>query len=237
MKAKKILSVVGNVLLWVFIVLAALLTITVFTAQKNTQGLPSLFGKMPVSVLSDSMSPTFKSGDLIISRALETGEKSKLAVGDVITYAVDLNGDGKAEINTHRIVEVTQDGGYVYYATQGDNQETNPVKDDYLVSYDQVQGVYTGTKIGGLGKAMNFLSTSKGFLICIVLPLVIFFLFELYRFIVTIMAVKGKGKLTEEEKEALKQQAVEEYLKEKALKEQQEAAAPEQKEEETAGVK
>lgn len=218
---KKTLSIVGNVILWVFVVLAAALTITVFTAQKNEAGLPNLFGKMPVSILSDSMAPTFKAGDLIMDKALTLEEKSKLAVGDVITYAVDLNNDGIAEINTHRIVEVVQDGGYVYYVTKGDNEKTNPINDDYQVRYDQVQGIYTGAKIGGLGKVMNFLSSSKGFLICIVVPLIIFFLYELYRFIVAVMAVKGKGRLTAEEEEALKKQAVEEYLKEQ--QKQQEA--------------
>lgn len=208
---KKTLSIIGNVIMWLFVVLAAALTITVFTAQKNEAGLPNLFGKMPVSVLSDSMNPEFKAGDLIIDRSLTTAEKSQLAVGDIITFAVDLNGDGEAEINTHRIVTVTEDGGNVYYTTKGDN---NPANDNYIVRYDQVQGVYTGAKIVGLGKMMNFLSSSKGFLICIVIPLVLFFLYELYRFIATVISVKGKKGLSKEEEEALKKQAVEEYLKE-----------------------
>lgn len=211
---KKTLSVIGNVLMWLFVILAAALTVTVFTAQKSSAGLPELFGKMPVSVLSDSMNPTFKKGDLIIVNALKPEEKSKLAVGDIITYAVDLNNDGKAETNTHKIVSIREDGGYVYYTTKGDNNETNPLNDDYEVRYDQVQGVYSGSKIPGLGSAMIFLSSSKGFLICIVLPLVVFFLYELYRFIMLLTAVKGKGKLSKEEEAQLKQKAIEEYLKE-----------------------
>ena len=48
---------------------------------------------------------------------------------------------------------------------------------------DKIIGVYNGGKVAGLRNFLNFLQSSTGFLVCIVLPLVLFFLFEPYNFI------------------------------------------------------
>ena len=58
---------------------------------------------------------------------------------------------------------------------------------------------------------MNFLQTPNGFLICVVIPLVLFLLYELYNFIKVMMTVKNekKNKLDEEE---IKKKAIEEYI-------------------------
>jgi hypothetical protein len=55
------------------------------------------------------MSPTFKSGDMIIGEIISDDKKSQLQVNDVITYYTDLNSDGKAELNSHRIIGVNYD--------------------------------------------------------------------------------------------------------------------------------
>ena len=61
----------------------------------------------------------------IVGNMLTDTENPRL-IRDIITYYVDLNGDGINEINTHRIVDKYDQGGYVYYVTQGDNTVTNP---------------------------------------------------------------------------------------------------------------
>lgn len=213
--AKKWLGIAGNVLLWVFVAFAVVITILVFAANANKDGIPSIGGKSPISVLTDSMAPTFRAGDLIICDMLTDAEKSSLEVGDVITYYVDLDGDRINEINSHRITEKYDDGGYVYYITQGDNKETNPTPDANPVSYDKVICRYTGKRIPGLGAFLSFLQTSLGFLLVIVLPLVAFFIYELYRFISALLEVRGKkaGGLSAAEEEEIKRRAIEEYLK------------------------
>ncbi|HOA84402.1 MAG: signal peptidase I [Clostridiales bacterium] len=214
-KAKKWLGIAGNVLLWLFVAFSVVITVLVFAANADDDGIPSIRGKSPITIVSDSMSPTFKAGDLIIGNKLTDAEKPELEVGDIITYYVDLDGDGKKEINTHRIVDkYTDQGGYVYYVTQGDNTATNPTPDADPVVYYDVICRYTGTKIAGLGKVLSFLQTSRGFLICIVLPLLLFFIYELYRFISVVVEVKSKKgvKLTAEEEEEIKRRAIEEYL-------------------------
>ena len=127
----------------------------------------------------------------------------------------DLDGDGKKEINSHRIIEVTGTAESPSYRTQGDNAKTNPVADNYSTSYTSVLAVWTGNRIGGLGAFIGWLRTSTGFLVCIVLPLVLLFGWELFKFIRTVMQVKGYRKqpagsgLDEEE---IKRRAIEEYL-------------------------
>jgi signal peptidase len=120
-----------------------------------------------------------------------------------------LDKEGKLELNTHRIVSIRSgEDGYIYYTTKGDN---NIIADTDEVRYDNVIGVYNGRRVGGVGSVLNFLQTPNGFLICVVIPLVLFLLYELYNFIKVMMTVKNekKNKLDEEE---IKKKAIEEYI-------------------------
>ncbi|HCJ40556.1 MAG TPA: signal peptidase I, partial [Ruminococcus sp.] len=53
--------------------------------------------------------------------------------------------------------------------------------------------------------------TKTGFFVCIVIPMAVFFLVELYKFIVTLIELK-KPALSEEDEEEIKKRAIEEYL-------------------------
>ena len=66
---KKALKIVFNVIAWVVLIFALLITILVFSSDKNN-GTASLLGYIPLTVESDSMKPTFKKGDLIISKEI-----------------------------------------------------------------------------------------------------------------------------------------------------------------------
>lgn len=214
-KAKKWISITIDIILWLFVSFAIIITILVLATNKD-DNIPSINGKSPISVLTDSMSPTFKAGDLIICDKLTVEEKSKLEINDIITYYVDLDGDGIKEINTHRIVEKYEEPkGYVYYITQGDNRETNLNEDSEPVFYGDVICRYTDTKFSGVGAFLSFLQTSTGFLVVIVLPLIAFFIYELYRFILVLVEFKHKktGKISSAEEEEIKRRAIEEYLR------------------------
>ena len=118
MKAGKVLKRIGSVILWIFVVFAALLTIVSISASRSKSGAPELFGKMMVTVLSQSMEPEIMTGDLILSDSLVgADDKETLAVGDVITFFTDLDKNGIEELNTHRIIEVFEDNGYTYFRT------------------------------------------------------------------------------------------------------------------------
>jgi len=225
---KKALKITFSVITWVFVAFAVLVTILAFSAQKNKDGVPNVFNKIPITVISDSMKPTFKAGDLIIDNSLSAEEKKSLKVDEIITFYSDLNGDGEDEINTHRIVSVSDQDGYIFYTTRGDNTETNTKNDDKLVRYDMVIGKYNNTKVGGIGSILSFLRTANGFLLVIVLPLIIFFLYELYHFIIAVVVAKNKNPITDEQESYIKQKAVEEYIKQ-----QQEQSSESTKEEVT----
>ena len=221
-KYKKILKIALNVFIWAFVIFSLLMTVLALAAQSNADGIPSLGGKCFLTVSSDSMSPTFEEGDLIFSDMLTKEEKRALNVGDVITFHADLDGNGSTELNSHRIVSINYDstGAVDSYVTKGDNVETNFAADKSPVKWQTVIAKWgEGDKIANVGGFISFLQTPKGFLITIVFPLIIFFLYELYVFIKTLLALKKKNvgettpKLTAEEEEAIKKKAIEEYLK------------------------
>ena len=211
---KKFLKVFANVLAWVLLALALLVTIAVFSSERNN-GIAKLFGLMPMTVQSDSMAPTFYEGDLVIVKEID--DLYALKEDDVITFYTII--DGQRVLNTHRIVSVNKSDTTVSFTTKGDN---NSIKDSVDVGAADIVGKWTGTRLGGFGKVVDFLKTSKGFFICIVIPMAIFFLIELYKFITALIAFK-KRKMTNEEEEEIKRRAVEEYLASLKEKEAQEA--------------
>ena len=83
------------------------------------------------------------------------------------------------------------------------------------VSRGTIIAVYTGSKIPALGKALDFLSTKVGFGVCILLPLILFFIYQLVKFVMAFMSVKNSGKkvISAADEELIRQKAVEEYLK------------------------
>ena len=219
---KKVFTVIGNIIIWLFVIFAAVVTIFTFAARSSEDGVPSIGTTTILTVSTDSMSPEFKAGDIIIGQKLLPDEQVALQKGDVITYdAGDLDGNGSRDLNSHRIIEVIKgEDGNISYKTQGDNVLT---PDPDPVDSENVICKYTGTKFAGLGSVLNFLQTPTGFLLVIVLPLVLFFIYELIRFIRKFIELRGgrKGDITPEEEERIRQQAIEEYLRSQA-----EAAAP-----------
>ena len=220
-KFKKILKTAVNVIIWIFVVFSVIMTVFALAAQSNADGIPSLGGKCFLTVASDSMSPTFDEGDLLISSMLTDEEKRSLKPGEVITFHADLDGDGRTELNSHRIVSVNYDatGNVVSYVTKGDNTKTNLIEDKDPVKWHSVIAKWNEKDmIPGVGGLLSFLQTPKGFLIAIVLPLILFFLYELFLFVKTLLTFKqkkedGAPKLTAEEEEAIKKKAIEEYLR------------------------
>lgn len=212
---KKVVGIVINVILWLFVVFAALTTVVVFTGTSNN-GVGNLFGYMPFSIQTQSMEPTIKAGDVVIGKEVDF---NTLKEGDIITYWTTV--DEQKILNTHRITKVISNGkvSVPSFKTKGDN---NQIEDEYTVAAADIVAKYN-SKISGLGKAVDFLETQKGFFICIVLPLILFFLYQLYHFIKVIVTVKQENAgLSKEDEEELKKKAVEEYLAKQ--KEEQEAS-------------
>ncbi|MBP5357424.1 MAG: S26 family signal peptidase [Clostridia bacterium] len=260
-------KIVLNVIIWLFVAFALIVTIISLSASLGSQdGVPSVFGKSMMSVQSDSMKPTVSQGDMIIAEKPEDPVKMTLKVGDVITYRKDLNGDGIDEFQSHRIIRVLKNSvdipenvitdvagkGYdpstpglenlasIHYVTQGDNREMS-VTPDAPVKWNYVVCVWHDgdAVLGGMGAVVDFLGSSVGFLCVIVLPLAVFFIFELISFISTITTIRAEKRLKEgvspslskEEEDEIKRKAIEEYLQSHQTTDSDNMSAGEQKEE------
>lgn len=165
------------------------------------------------------MEPTIRTGDMIVGTVISAEEKAELQEGDIITYFIDLNGDGTKELNTHRIVEKRVAGETYTFRTKGDNPNSysdHDVDDGYNVGIDDILCTWKqgDTQIAGLGAVIGFLQSSLGFLLIVIIPLVLLFVYEIVRLIVMIVKIKGKEgnkEISEAEKEEIRRRAIEEY--------------------------
>ena len=178
---KKAGTVVVSALLWVVILVAALYAFTTMATRDN-QNVADLFGYTPMAVQSDSMAPTFEKGDLILIKKCDT---STLKEGDIICFHTIINNE--YALNTHRIQSIVEQGGARSYTTLGDNN--NGIADTHVISDGDIVGKYVG-KVQKLGTVMDFLSGSTGFLLVIVLPMLLFFIYQIYHLIMISIRLK-----------------------------------------------
>ena len=211
---KRIGTIVISVILWAIILLAALYAFTTM-ATKDEQSVSRILGYTPLTVESDSMKPTFCKGDLIFIKKCDT---SKLKEGDIITFHTII--DNQYALNTHRIQKIDEVNGVRSYTTIGDNN--NGVADQHVISDGDIVGKYVG-HISNLGKVMSFLSSSMGFLIVIVLPMLLFFIYQVYNLIM--ISIRLKKAIAVENAEELAKAGLNKADAEQAAKDKDEAQA------------
>ena len=144
-----------------------------FKSHINRERVPNIAGTFPMVVLTDSMYPEFQAGDLIFCH---TKSVSDVRPGDVIAF-FDPAGNGKS-IVTHRVESITTDeNGSLAWVTKGD---ANNAKDNAVVPAKNLAGVYR-RRIQGLGNAVVFMQTSKGMMVCVVFPILLFVMYDAVR--------------------------------------------------------
>ncbi len=173
-KGKQVANTIINVVLVIAIIIAAFCTYTSYVSTSGN-GVPNVFGIRILSIQTESMYPTLKPGDMIFDSAVK--DTSELEIGDIITYWTVINGE--RVLNTHRISQIYDGGGYLIFETKGDN---NTVADSLTVHESEIVGQWKGAKVGGLGKVFDYLQTSTGFLIVVVIPVALFFIYHLIQF-------------------------------------------------------
>ena len=178
-KSKIIVRIILDVVLVFAILFGIGVSVMTLTANDN-DGVPSLFGYIPVSVLTNSMEGTpdgFNQGDLLFIEKIDDARTAGLVEGDVITFW-DFNiVPGTRVLNSHRIVDVLGTGTGMRFETRGDNPAI-ALDETEITTYSLVVGKYTGTRIPFLGAVIQFMQTSLGFFLCIVLPILVLFIFE-----------------------------------------------------------
>lgn len=174
-------TVVLSVILWAIILIAALYAFTTMATRDN-QNVANIFGYTPLTVQSDSMVPTFAAGDLIF---IKKCDPATLEEGDIICFHTII--DNEYALNTHRIKSIESVGDARSYTTIGDNN--NGITDQHVISDGDIVGKYVG-HLAGFGKVMDFLSSSTGFLIVIILPMMLFFIYQIYHLITISIRLK-----------------------------------------------
>lgn len=190
---KKVLSILFDFLIVLVIVFAVI--VTFMSLSSNENGITSIMGYMPLNIQSESMEPTINKGDMIITKKAEFDE---LKVNDVIAYLS--REQDTTIIITHRIVDINKDTKEII--TKGDNNSTN---DGSPVIESNFVGKYNNVKIPILGSVLTFLQSQVGFFIFIIIPLFILFIYQLYKFITTIMEEKKKELIEQIKKEQAKE--------------------------------
>lgn len=177
---KKAASIVVSVVMWIIILVAALFAFTTL-ATKDDGSVSNLAGFTPLTVQSESMEPTFGENDLII---IQQCDPSTLKEGDIVTFHTII--DNQYALNTHRIVSINQVNGLNSCTTKGDN---NDLADQHVIADGDIVGKYA-FKIPYLGAVMDVLSSTWGFLIIIVLPMLLFFIYQVYHLVIVGMNLK-----------------------------------------------
>ena len=166
------LTVIGTVLCVILIPILIINCTLIVKSFTDKEAVPDVGGWFPLIVLTDSMYPEIKSGDLIICHTVEAEE---VAVGDVISF-FDPAGNGTS-IVTHRVVEIVDESGALMFRTRGDNNNTD---DKVLVGADDLVGTYQ-SRIGGAGNVALFMQTTTGLIVCVVLPIILLVGYDIIR--------------------------------------------------------
>ncbi|MBE6692450.1 MAG: signal peptidase I [Ruminococcaceae bacterium] len=213
---KQICSSLVTILVVVLVLLSIIISISSITAKANN-GVPDLFGYSPFSVQTDSMYPTLSKGDYIFVEKCDT---KALEVGDIVTYFTFI--EGKRVVNTHRIVDVFKEGDIIEYQTQGDNKQTNPEPDELLLAPGDVIGKYNDSKIPKMGAVIDYLGTRMGFFLVILLPVLLFTLYQIYKLVMIILynhKVDVVNAANESTSDEVKEAIIAEYLAQQQKKE------------------
>lgn len=172
---KNPLNIIGLILCVILIPVLIMNLVLMVKSFVNPDSVPSIGGYSPLIVLTKSMDPDIKAGDLIITKSID---KSEIEVGMTISF-FDPNSNSGAVV-THQIIEKIIEDGQVLYRTKGIN---NNISDRELVPEDNVIGEYTGIRFAGLGSIVLFAQSTWGLVICILIIVILFGVFILSNYI------------------------------------------------------
>ena len=174
-KASRIKSIIKAVFnLLSYLILAGL---TIFIVYMLVFMLKGMNGDEPPTVLdhqiyivqSNSMSPTFKTGSLLIIKKVDV---TAIRENDIITFR--RNRDNVA--TTHRVMRILNDEG-LQFVTRGD---ANNVDDPLPVSAEDVSGIVVAS-LPYIGYFIGFIRTKQGLLVCIIIPALILMIFQVLK--------------------------------------------------------
>lgn len=238
-KARKVINAVITSIIVVFFVFA--LSIMIYLIFQLVSGnSPSIFGYRFYFVLTDSMEPTLKPKDMILSKVIKDSSdieyvKEMIHEGDVVTY-IGKVGPMDAFI-THRVIKGEDKDDVIYFdedsnswmiITKGDHNS----RADDPIPITKLKAVMV-RKVNIVSAIFNFASNPAGGFVLIFIPILFILIPFVFRLILAIKAPseeEKKKELSEEEKkhlederkrleEEIARKAVEEYLAEQSKEE------------------
>jgi signal peptidase len=133
-------------------------------ARPGHDGISRIGGHPMLTVLSGSMTPVFRPGDLIVDDAVPTGKADQLVPGEIITFHA---AGSSTNLITHKIAAVKHENGAVAYQTRG---VANNAPDPELVEPSQVVGTYR-SHVPMAGYLLQAVQKKTIFFLLILLPL------------------------------------------------------------------
>ena len=216
-------KIVFNVLFYSVIIFLILFSIANMKLNQKDD-IANIFGYGFTTVLSDSMDgdkeDSFTMNDIVFVQILNDESRSKLEVGDIVTYfSMEIPGLGVQGLITHRITEIIQLDNEVFLVTTGDK---DGAFEDAPIHISEAIAIYQSKWVGA-GSSLKYLQTPTGFALFVILPVIFMLIFEavlLIRNVIKLNNEKLEKKFAfakenpvfdmEAEKEKIRQQVIEE---------------------------
>lgn len=200
LKKRTLSDIIIDTFLFLIIMIAIIVTIfcTLIITKENLHPdkVPDVMGYKPFIVLTGSMEPTIKAGDLVIVKQANLEELNK---GDIIAFR---NTEDDVVL-IHRIAEKETKDGKITLKTKGDNNQS---EDRVEVGRENIEGIYV-VEFEKLGAVAMFIRKPEGLTISILTIITTFFLWQL------IKCLRREKRINKRLKEC--EEALEEAKKEK----------------------
>ena len=193
---KKVGKILLSILGILYVAVAVFLTVCLlnYNDYKITE-----FGDTSLIIVNDELKPNYKKGDLLV---VNKDNADAIAQGDSIIF-----------YNTYNN-QVSLAVGEVLFKEKINEQETTyTVSGNYDISSEYLVGSTKDAKVySGLGTVLGVLESRVGFLIFIIFPITLAFLYEIY---VLIIEIKETSKEETKEKTKEKKEETTEEKKDK----------------------
>ena len=162
---KKILKILFGIFVTLYLVVAVFLTVCLLSFNDYKI---SVIGNKSLVILDDNtLEPEYKKGSLLV---IEKNKNDDIKVNDEIFF-----------YNTYKSQVVVNKSRVDKTQKITDNETTFTVNKKYEISSEYVIGKTDTTKaIENVGSVLGFLESKWGFLIVIVFPLSLLFVYEIY---------------------------------------------------------
>lgn len=165
---KKVLKIIGIIFGVIYAFLAIVLTI--FLLKYNKYNITEIEGNSFIIVRDEELKPDFQKGDLVI---VKRNSNKEINIGDKIFFYDAY--EGKVSVNLATVVN----------KKDVSRRETDfTVDGDYVVFDENVIGKASTSKTyAKIGTILGLLESRIGFLLVIIFPILVFFIYEVYVFI------------------------------------------------------